>query len=109
MVNHRKSTSTEDRAERIPSGEFSWGLRFVSKRLDAGSRKVYLAATLFFVLIFVATLWPVHAFFSRIRPLVLSLPFSLFYLAALLIATFSVLLAVFLWEGRRGAQEEKDD
>ena len=104
MENQQRSNQARSGAPR----EILWRPRFVSTHLDSGSRRVYLAATLLFVLIFVATLWPVHAFFSRIRPFVLGLPFSLFYLAALLIATFSVLLALFLWEGRRGAQEEND-
>ena len=89
--------------------EFSWGLRFVSSHLDALSRRVYIGATFFFIAVFVAELWPVHAYFSRIRPFVFGLPFSLFYLAILLIATFSTLLAVFAWEGRRGRRSGREE
>ena len=74
-------------------GSFSWGLRFFPSSLEKPARKAYLFATVFFSLVFVATLWPVHAVFSRLRPFVLGLPFSLFYLATLLVLTFSVPLA----------------
>ncbi len=105
MVDEKVEGTIEEISPGEASGEFSWRLRFVSSRLDAKSRKVYLVATGFFLCIFLGTIWPLHGFFARIRPLVLGLPFSLFYLAALLIMTFAVLLSVFLWEGGQSNRE----
>lgn len=108
MEKERACNSSERVDDSKSKRELSWGLRFVSSRLDGRSRKVYLGATFFFIAVFVAQLWPVHAYFSRIRPFVLGLPFSLAYLAILLLATFSVLLAVFVWEGRKARQDVED-
>jgi hypothetical protein len=44
--------------------------------------------------------------FSHARPLILGLPFFLFYLAVLLIASFLVLLWLFHWEERAGASSD---
>lgn len=49
---------------------------------------------------FLAVLWPVYAWFSRIEPMVLGMPFSLFYLVVVIALVFSVMLALFLWEAR---------
>ena len=74
--------------------------RFVPSSLSSRFRRIYLGGTGFFLLVFLATLWPIHPFFARVHPLVLGMPFSLAYLAVLLIATFLALLLLFLWEGR---------
>lgn len=49
---------------------------------------------------FVALLWPVYSWFSSIEPMVLGMPFSLFYLVLVIAAVFSVMLGLFLWEDR---------
>lgn len=74
--------------------------RFMSRDLTPGQRRVYGAVTLFFVVVFVAMIWPVYSLFSGIRPVILGIPFSLFYVVAFLAASFVVLLALFAWEGR---------
>lgn len=51
---------------------------------------------------FLATIWPIYAFFDRIRPMVLGMPFSLFYLVAILFTVFSVFLGLYLWEEKTG-------
>jgi hypothetical protein len=57
---------------------------------------------LLFVAVFLASIWPIYPFFSRIHPIVLGLPFSLVYLIILLLFSFSVLLSLYLWESRNG-------
>lgn len=52
-----------------------------------------------FVFVFLALMWPLYLPAARVRPLVLGMPFSLFWIAALLVASFAVLL-VYSW--RRG-------
>ena len=47
-----------------------------------------------------ALIWPVYSFFGTIEPFVLGIPFSLFYLVILIGVVFSVMLALFVWEGR---------
>lgn len=62
--------------------------------------KVYKVVIFYFIVVFAAMMWPIHPYFSRIRPMVLGIPFSLFYLVILIVASFLVLLALYLWEQR---------
>ena len=80
--------------------------RLFSPRLDPRHRRVYRAVLGYFVVVFLAMIWPVVALFSHARPLVLGLPFFLFYLAVLLVASFLVLLWLFCWEDRTGASSD---
>jgi hypothetical protein len=59
------------------------------------------AAIVFFTLLFAAMMWPIHPFFSRIDPVVLGLPFSLFYLIVLIAICFLALLGLYLWDKRQ--------
>jgi hypothetical protein len=75
--------------------------RIFPSHLSGRERVVYRAVTFFFVALFFALIWPVYGLFGGIRPLILGVPFSLAYVVCLLLAGFVVLLALFLWEGRR--------
>ncbi len=79
--------------------------RIFPSHLSGPERAVYRGVTLFYVALFVALIWPVYPRFAGIRPLVLGVPLSLAYVVCLLLAGFAVLLALFVWEGRR---EERD-
>ncbi len=68
-------------------------------------RRIYAAVILYFLVVFGAMMWPIYPFFSRITPMLLGIPFSLFYLVALLGLSFLVLLALYLWEANRGELE----
>jgi hypothetical protein len=76
--------------------------RLFSSALSATERRVYGAVTALFVVAFFATMWPIYPWFSRIRPFVLGVPLSLAYLVGLAAVCFATLLALYLWEGRRG-------
>ena len=76
--------------------------RFFPSRLEPEARGVYGAVTAFFVLLFLALIWPVYPTFGTIRPLILGIPLSLFYVVVLLVAGFLALLVLFLWEDARG-------
>ena len=80
--------------------------RLFSPRLDPRHRRVYRFVLDFFVVIFLAMIWPIVTIFSHARPLVLGLPFFLFYLTVLLLASFLVLLGLFQWETRTGASSD---
>ena len=80
--------------------------RLFSQRLDARHRRVYRAVVGYFFIVFLAMVWPVVSLFSHTRPLILGLPFFLFYLAVLLLASFLVLLGLFQWEARTGASSD---
>lgn len=82
--------------------------RIFPSHLSRRERVVYRAVTVFFVALFVALIWPVYGIFAGIRPLVLGVPLSLAYVVCLLLAGFAVLLALFLWEGRRDASGDGD-
>ncbi len=79
--------------------------RLFGSHLSSAQRRVYGAVVVFYVLAAFGMSWPVYAIFSRVRPLVLGMPFSLFYLACWVIASFLVLLALFRWESRQGEAE----
>lgn len=64
------------------------------------------ATAAFFLLVLLALVWPVYPHFSGIRPLVLGMPFSLYYVLVLLAGAFAVLLGIFLWEGRHGRGDD---
>lgn len=80
--------------------------RLFSPRLDPRHRRVYRAVLGYFVVVFLAMIWPVVPLFSHARPLILGLPFFLFYLSVLLVISFLVLLSLFLWEDRTGASAD---
>lgn len=80
----------------------------VPRELPRGPHRVYLAATAFFVVVFVGLIWPVYPQFASIRPFILGLPFSLVYVVILLLASFGALLALYVWEGRRGLHDPLD-
>ena len=50
---------------------------------------------IFFTIVFLATLWPIYPLASRIRPMLLGMPFSLAFLVGLIVLTFAVLLWFF--------------
>ena len=79
--------------------------RIFSSALSATERRIYGAVTLIFVGAFLATMWPIALLFSRIRPLVLGIPFSLFALVLLVFVCFLSLLALYKWEDERGKLE----
>ena len=78
-------------------------MRLYSTKLPPSERRVYQAVTAFFVALFLAMIWPVYPFFSRIEPRLLGIPFALVYLIILLVLGFCVLLSLYLWEDRKGA------
>ena len=57
---------------------------------------------IFCIAAFLSVLWPVYSWFADIEPVVLGIPFSLFYLVLVIAVTFFVMLALFLWEDRNG-------
>ena len=60
-----------------------------------------IAVAVFYMLLFVALVWPVYPFFATIEPRVLAMPFSLVYVVICLLLSFSVLFLYYLWERRR--------
>ena len=51
---------------------------------------------------FIATIWPVHSWFSHIRPMIFGVPFSLTYLIFLLLLVFFTMLGLYFWEDKNG-------
>lgn len=80
--------------------------RILCSRLRPAERRIYRAVLGYFLVVLLAMVWPLVTLFSHARPLVLGLPFFLFYLAVWLVLSFLVLLALFLWEGRSGASPD---
>lgn len=91
---------TEDPAE--------GGFRLFPSGLTPGQRRVYGAVLAFYLAVTAGLVWPAYAAFADIRPLVLGMPLSLVYVVLWVVASFLVLLALFLWEGRREADAPDD-
>lgn len=79
--------------------------RLFSSTLTAAERLIYGAVAAVFITTFFATMWPVYPLFSRLRPLVFGMPFSLFYLVVLVGVCFFSMLGLYLWEERGGRLE----
>ncbi|MFH1762675.1 MAG: DUF3311 domain-containing protein [Gemmatimonadota bacterium] len=70
------------------------------------ARRVRWGAALFFLLFVLAVTWPGMILFNRIHPLVLGLPFSMFWIALWVFCSFLVLILVDSVEGQdRGADD----
>ena len=82
--------------------------RFFPSDQDPSRRRVYAAATAFFLVVFLAVTWPVYARFAGIEPRVLGLPLSLAWVVGWVLASFLALLALYLWEERTGAGGDED-
>ena len=82
------------------------GVRIFSSRLASPVRTIYRVVLVFFAAVLAAMIWPVVAIFSRVEPLVIGLPFFLFYLLVLLVLSFLVLLALYFWEGATGTSSD---
>ncbi len=53
----------------------------------------------FFVLTFAGFLWPLNLLGNRVEPMILGLPFLLFWFVALILAQFAALVALYLLQG----------
>ena len=82
------------------------GLRLFSQRLAPGRLMLYRSVLVFFVVVFLAMIFPVVKLFSHAEPLILGLPFFLLYLCVLLAASFFVLLSLYVWENRTGSSSD---
>ena len=83
--------------------------RLFSSRLEPAKRRFYRAVLAFFVLVFLAMIFPLVTVFSRVHPMILGLPFFLFYLTVLLLGSFLVLLLLFRWEERTGSSGDPEE
>ena len=79
--------------------------RLFGSHLNAAQRRVYGAVLVFYLFAFAAMVWPVMTLFNHVRPLVLGMPFSLFFVAVVVVASFLVQFALFRWEQRQGEAE----
>ena len=79
--------------------------RIFSTALNKVERRVYGTVTIIVIGTFLGTMWPIYPLFSRIRPFVLVIPASLFYLLVLVFLVFFSLLALYRWEDKRGKFE----
>ncbi len=57
-------------------------------------------AMVFSVFALLALIWPIYSLFSGIRPMILGMPLSLFYIVVVIVTVFLVMLTLFLWEGK---------
>ena len=57
-------------------------------------------AMAFSVFALLALIWPIYPLFGRIRPMILGMPLSLFYIVTVIVTVFLVMLTLFRWEGK---------
>lgn len=63
-------------------------------------KAVRWAVVAYMVLFLLATTWPGAAYFNNIEPLVLGLPFNLFFIAMLIVGGLAMLVALYVSEQR---------
>ncbi len=64
------------------------------------------AFVVFFLVVFLAMIWPVYPLFNRISPFVFGIPFSLFYQMILVAAAF---LGLFTFHWLDGDPNDEDE
>ena len=69
-------------------------------------RWVRRGAAVFFILFVLAVTWPGMLPFNRVHPLILGLPFSMFWIALWVFCSFLVLLFVDRVEGRHRGEND---
>ncbi len=57
-------------------------------------------AMAFSVFALLALIWPIYSLFGGIRPMILGMPLSLFYIVTVIVVVFLVMLTLFLWESK---------
>jgi cbb3-type cytochrome oxidase subunit 3 len=80
--------------------------RFFSSRLDPVERRVYRAAVVFFLGVFLALVWPIYPRFAAGEAQPMGIPLSFFYVIVFILLSFVALLLLFLWEGSRRERDE---
>ena len=84
-------------------------LKLFSSHLTRRQRRVYGAVLIFYIIALFAMVPPLYSPFNRIEPLLLGMPMSLFYLAAVVVSSFLVLLSLFRWESRQKSDPPEED
>lgn len=69
-------------------------------------KKVAKAYTFFLIIIFLLMTFPVYAIANRVFPLMLGLPFGLFWIVLMEVAAFFVLFCFYRYEYGRGEDHE---
>ena len=57
-------------------------------------------AMVFSVFALLALIWPIYSLFSGIRPMILGMPLSLFYIVVVIVTVFLVMHTLYLGEGK---------
>lgn len=66
-------------------------------------RSVRIAVTAYMLLFLLATIWPGALLFNDVQPLILGLPFNLFFIAVLITGGLGALTALYFSEQRSGS------
>lgn len=83
--------------------------KLFGSHLTPSHRRVYGGVLVFYLFAFAAMVWPLMKLFNHARPLILGMPASLFYVACLVMSSFLVQLALYLWEQKHGPGPPEDD
>lgn len=75
--------------------------RFFPSDLSREEASVYRAVTAAFAVLLFLLVWPLFHLFNRVRPFVLEMPFAFFAVTLAVVLSFLLLLALYLWEGRK--------
>lgn len=65
---------------------------------------VRIAVAAYMLLFLLATIWPGALLFNKVQPLILGLPFNLFFIALLITGGLGVLTALYFSEQRSGSK-----
>jgi len=88
--------------EPMSAGDKSgYGLSLFRKGASKREKQFQVGWTLFFVFVFLLQVWPLYIIGNRTYPLVLGMPFSMFWVVLCIIINFAGLLVMYNSETKR--------
>jgi hypothetical protein len=67
-----------------------------------GKRQVYMLFAIILVILFLAQIYPIYSLVNRVEPIILGMPFGMFWLVLMCLLQFGTLLVLYIWEYGKG-------
>lgn len=68
---------------------------------NPSKRKAYIGFVIFFLICFMAMIFPIYSIANRVEPIVFGMPFGMFWLVLITVLQFCGLFALYAWEYRK--------
>lgn len=81
--------------------EKDYRVRLFPEGMPRAVRVAYIGHLIYFIAILLGTVWPIYLIGNRVEPYVLGIPFSMFWIVLVLIASLGGLVHLYMFERRR--------